>query len=111
VSVSLTVRHRLADDLSGESGWMDNAAIDWISVDVVGASSFEAAVAVGSNPADGVAECAADVDMDMGVSDYQACIVAAPRSYELGDRRRRGGCAGEKRERPSEYRGSRHSLR
>ena len=62
-------RHRLAVDVSGEPGWMNNSAIDRIGVDVVGPNRLEAAVRVGADGARRIAECAADVHMNVGVVD------------------------------------------
>jgi len=77
---------------------MVDAAIHRIRVDIVGPRGFEPAIGVGVNRADGIAECATDVDVHIGVVDNQPRIVTAPRPNDFGDARRSGGGARDNRE-------------
>ncbi len=67
---------------------MRDAAIDGISVDVVSPVELEAAIGVGMDRADGIAQRAADVDVDVGASHDHAGIVAAPGPDDVSDGRR-----------------------
>jgi hypothetical protein len=87
----------LSGDLSRELGRMVDAAIHRIRVDIVGPRGFEPAIRVGVNRADGIAECATDVDVHVGVSDNQPRIVTAPCPDNFGDARRGRGGARENR--------------
>jgi hypothetical protein len=70
---------------------MDDPAIDWIRVDVVGPVGFESAIRVGANWAEGIAECASDMDVYIGVTHNQPGIVTAPCPDNFGDVRRGRG--------------------
>ena len=74
---------------------MGDTAIDWIRVDVVSPGGFEPAIRVGVDWAEGVAECAADVDVNVGVTHDQSGIVAAPRPDNFRDVRGSSGGAGD----------------
>ena len=103
--------HGLTDDLTAEAGGMCDATIDWIRVDVVSAGGFESAVGVGADWPNGIAERAADVDVDVGVADYQTGVVTAPGSDDIGDGCRGSGGAREDREDRREYEDPRHTQR
>jgi hypothetical protein len=66
---------------------MVDTSIHRIRVDVVGPHGFEPAIRVGVNRADGIAECAPDVDVHIGVSDNQSGVVTAPSPDNFGDAR------------------------
>ena len=78
--------HCLSGDLSSEPGRVNDSSLDRIRVDVVGPGRFELAICVRVNRPDCVAQCATDVDVNIGVADDQASVVAAPRSGDFGDR-------------------------
>src|SRR5678815_5325878 len=64
-------RHRVADDPSGERRRMSDPAIDRVCIDVVSAARLEGSIRIGVDRTDGIAECAADVDVDIGAVDDQ----------------------------------------
>ncbi len=66
---------------------MSNPAIHGIGIDVVSPGGLEAAVGVGVDWSDRVAEGAPDVDVDVGVADDQSRVVAAPRAGDFGNAR------------------------
>src|SRR5438445_7020366 len=88
---------------------MQNAAINWVSVDVVGAGHFKAAIRVGADRTDRVAEGASDVDVDIVTADDHSSVVAAPGSDDIGDRRRGRGGAGHRGEDCREEEDPRHA--
>jgi len=73
-----------------------DAAVHRIGVDIVSAGRLEAAIGIGADRSDGVAECAADVDVDISEVDDESGVVAAPGALniEIGCRRRRRCRAG-----------------
>jgi hypothetical protein len=76
---------------------MQNAAIDRVSVDVISADRLEVAVGIGADWPGRVAECAADVDVDVVEIDDEPGVVAAPGTGDLEicrSRSRRRACAG-----------------
>src|ERR1700737_5669982 len=74
---------------------MEDSAIDRIGIDVVGPGGFEPAIRVGVDWAEGIAEGAADVDVDVGVAHDQSGIVAAPCPDNFRDVRGSSGGAGD----------------
>ena len=72
---------------------MRDPAIDRIRVDVVSPADLEPAISVRVDGADGVAEGAADVDVDVVAGDDQPGIVTAPGPGDIGDGRRGRGRA------------------
>src|SRR5207244_830358 len=88
---------------------MQNAAIDWVSVDIVGARRFEPSIGVSADRASGIAERAPDVDVYIVAADDHSGVVATPRADDLGDRRRGRGGAGDRGEDCREEEDPRHT--
>src|SRR5205814_934993 len=101
--------HRLADDATGEGGGVGDSAIDRVCIDIVRPRSFEATIGIRLDRPDGVAESAADVDMDIGLVDDESGVLTTPRSGDLGDMSRGDGGAGEGGQERRDYEAPRRS--
>lgn len=89
---------------------MFDATIHGVGIDVISARRFEVTVLIGAYRPGGVAECAADVDVDVVEVDNESGVVAAPGAldHQIGGRCGRRGRASERREDQSESRDAVH---